>query len=161
MILPGNFLMGLTTDRSDPGLAAVASCKTCPRQTGPRVFEYVNRPDDGTCDYCGSLSGDDFMARLEAGDVVLVPTDKNYKVYVRNQGGAAFKQTYRTDPGGTLDQTKWVWTTREVEEAKFYFQHLSPAQQERFVELLNAKKIALDFPHHFYRAPFFIKFGGD
>jgi hypothetical protein len=103
------------------------------------------------------------MARLEAGDVILVPTDKNYKVYVKNDGGEPFKQTFRTDepskPGeimkDPMDQSKWTWTTQETSQTKFYFQHLSEEQRKRFVELLNTKKIKLDYPGYFYRLPFF------
>jgi hypothetical protein len=90
------------------------------------------RPDN-TCSYCGSLSPEVFMARLDAGDVELGPTDKNYKVYVANAAGAEFGHF-----------------------AKFYFQHLSEAQQIRFVELLNAKRLKFGMPGHFYRLPYFI-----
>ena len=38
--------------------------------------------DDDTCSYCGSLNPDVFMAHLEAGDIEVGTTDKNYKVYV-------------------------------------------------------------------------------
>ena len=169
----------------------------CPRRP-ERPFEYLNKPDDGTCDYCGSLDADVFMARLEAGDVTLDPTDKNYKVYVHNNGGAPFKQTHRIDtPEGRrknaavcaariqqdpacemsdadrddakryaageeldpMDQRHWKWTTREVQEVKFYFEHLNEEQKKRFVELLNAKKITLNYPGYFYRTPFFIRYG--
>lgn len=142
---------------------ATAEQQDCPRKIeGPfriNEFKYLNRPDDGTCDYCGSLLGDEFMRRLEAGDIELGPTDKSYKVYVRNKGGALFKQSSRTDPGGTMDQTKWVWQTREMEQCKFYFQHLTEQQQIRFVELLNEKKIKFGEPGRFYVTPFFIRIG--
>lgn len=136
----------------------------CPRSGGERRFEFLNRPEDGTCDWCGSLDGDTFMARLVAGDVILTPTDKNYKAYVKNDGGAPFKQTYRTDqpskPGeimkDPMDQVQWVWSTREMNETKFYFEHLSEEQRVLFVELLNAKKIKVDVPGYFYRLPFFV-----
>lgn len=142
----------------------------CPRRIeGPFVsndFEYLSRPDDGTCDYCGSLMPDVFMASVEAGDVVLVPTDKNYKVYVMNNGGEPFKRSHRIDepskPGEIMkdprDQTKWIWTTREIQETKFYFEHLSEAQRRRFIELLNEKKLFFDYPGRFYRLPFFCSF---
>ncbi len=128
---------------------------TCPRMEGRPAFEFLNHPDDGCCVSCGSLNADTFMARLEAGDVVLGPTDKNYKVYVANKGGAPFRQSYRTDDAHTTDQSQWVWATREVGQAKFYFDHLSEPQKKRFVELLNEKKLVLDFPGHFYRLPYF------
>lgn len=138
----------------------------CPRaaESGREMFRYENKPDDRTCDYCGSLFGDEFMRRVEAGDVLLTPTDKNYKVYVRNHGGAPFLQSTRTDqpsrPGeimkDPMDQSHWTWATRQTEHAKFYFQHLNEEQQIRFVELLNQKKLRLDVPGYFYRLPFFI-----
>lgn len=128
------------------------------------TFEYLNKPDDGTCDFCGSLDADVFMARVEAGDVTLIPTDKNYKVYVHNRGGAAFKQSHRTDqpskPGEIMkdpaDQTHWTWETVERQECKFYFEHLSEEQKKRFVQLLNEKKLHLGEPGYFYRLPFFV-----
>ncbi|MFT3708051.1 MAG: DUF2829 domain-containing protein [Archangium sp.] len=40
--------------------------------------------------------------------------------------------------------------------AKFYFQHFSKEQCIAFIELLNAKKLKLAFPGHFYAKPFFI-----
>lgn len=117
---------------------------------------------DDTCSYCGSLNPATFMARLEIGDIELGPTDKNYKVYVKNHGGATFKQTYRDCP--TIDTCKGPgtcthWVTREVEETKFYFQHLSVDQKKRFVELLNEKKLKIGMPGHFYTSPFFISRG--
>jgi len=143
------------------------------QQTCPRRFEdgreplHGEGPDswraDQTCTYCGSLHPDVFMERAEAGDVRLSPTDKDYKVYVGNQGGAAFAMTYRKDCRGAPtctgpdDCTHWV--TEERQETKFYFQHLSEAQQRRFVELHNAKppRLHLDYPGHFYRLPFFMR----
>jgi len=114
---------------------------------------------DGCCGYCGSLDGDAFMARVEAGDVTLDPSDKNYKVYVHNTGGDPFKQTYRTDtkPFAGSGSPEHDWVTRETQEAKFYFQHLSEGQRIRFVELLNTKALRFtDPPGRFYRLPFFI-----
>lgn len=40
---------------------------------------------------------------------------------------------------------------------KFYFQHLDETQQQRFVDLHNAKKLAVDYPGHFYVLPFFMR----
>lgn len=113
---------------------------------------------DSNCSYCGSLHPDVFMERIEAGTVKLCPTDKSYKVYVHAEpDSAGFFQTFRgpDDPGGD-DPSKWVWTTRETNQTKFYFQHLSVDQRKRFVELLNEKKLKLDVPGYFYRLPFFI-----
>ena len=83
---------------------------------------------DDRCSFCGSLTGEAFMARVRAGDTV-GPTDKNYKAYL-------------DDP----------W-------AKVYFQHLSEAQRREFVDLLNARRVAVGYPGHFYVLPFFIARG--
>ena len=110
------------------------------------------------------------MARIEAGTVELGPTDKSYKVYVKNAGGEPFKQTYRQCPP---PETKIVdgkeittrcagpdtcthWVTRERDETKFYFQHFTEAQARRFIDLLNEKKLKIGYPGHFYVRPFFI-----
>lgn len=117
---------------------------------------------DGTCSYCGSMNPEALMARIEAGDIELRPTDKSYKVYVRNVGGAPFQQTYRDCPAdarctGPDDCTHWV--TREVSETKFYFYHLGDTQRDRFIELFNQRKIRLGFPGHFYVLPYFCQRG--
>jgi len=138
--------------------------QTCPRRMhdfGPwdrKPFQDEWRDDD-TCSFCGSLNPVTLMRRLEAGDVALTPTDKTYKLYVENQGGAQFKQTYRTDHDQSGDQTKWEWTTREVSQAKFYFQHLDEGQMARFVELFNQRKLKLKYPGYFYATPYFMSLG--
>lgn len=118
--------------------------------------------EDDACSYCGSLHPDTFMARLEAGDVELVPTDKSYKAYVKNLGGAAFRQTYRDCPPGSPphmpDQCDH-WTTREIDQQKFYFQHLSADQRGRLIDLVNAGKIKFGYPGYFYVLPYFVRLG--
>ena len=134
----------------------------CPRMLedtgGSDVFKLpdIQKPDDGTCGYCGSLLGDIFMARIEKGDVKIIPTDKDYKCYVLNDGGEPFKTCYRTDGDRTGDQSKWVWEFRDNSQWKFYFQHWTPKQMMHFIELLNAKKVKFAEPGHFYRKPYFI-----
>lgn len=133
---------------------------TCRRRTWGNQGEDYFRVDD-TCSFCGSLNADVLMARLEAGDVQLGPTDKSYKAYVRNQGGALFKQTYRDCPPGSAPHMPDAcehWVTRETTETKFYFQHLSRDQKLRFIELLNDKKVALGYPGYFYTKPYFITY---
>lgn len=144
----------------------------CPRGPGPDTPFHspfngeMEWRDDGTCSYCGSLNPDTLMERLEAGDIEVGPTDKSYKIYVRNNGGQPFKQTYREGcdmgkPGSSCTGPDDCahWTTREVEQTKFYFQHLSKEQMVRFVELLNEKKMKVGYPGHFYVTPYFCKAG--
>ena len=110
----------------------------CPRRGEDLVGGMHNVPDEDNwyerdggrhCSYCGSQHPDDFMAHLEAGGEV-TPTDKNYKVYVK---------------GGPF--------------TKFYFQHLSEVQRQRFIGLLNEHKFMVGFPGHFYVLPFFVRKG--
>ena len=94
----------------------------------------------------------------------LDPTDKNYKVYVHNEGGETFRQAYRDCPWDGVPEAERCkgpdtcahWVTRETSQTKFYFQHLGAAQQQRFIDLLNGKKIRLNYPGHFYARPFFV-----
>lgn len=142
----------------------------CPRRIesglSSAVFKHLDKEDhyrdDNTCSFCGSLNPDALIERLEAGNVELGPTDKNYKVYVHNAGGEVFKQTYRDchtqgvkDCPGPKECTHWV--TRPMEVTKFYFQHFSEEQRHRFIELLNEKKVKIGYPGRFYVLPFFIQ----
>lgn len=124
--------------------------------------EMIWKEQDKTCSYCGSLNPDYLMQRLEAGDVEITPTDKSYKIYVKNNGGDPLMQHFRecpqvSDCTGPHDCTHWV--TREASSEKFYFQHLNPEQRVRFIELYNDKKLHLGYPGHFYVVPFFCKVG--
>lgn len=85
--------------------------------------------DDKTCNFCGSLDPEEFFRRVEAGHTV-IPTDKNYKAYVRE--------------------------SNDGQQSKVYFQHFDSLQQAKFVDLFNAKKITIGYPHHFYVLPFFM-----
>ena len=82
-------------------------------------FEFLNKPDDGTC-----------------------------RIDEPSKPGEIMK-----DP---IDQTHWVWATRESDDSKFYFQHLSEDQMGRFIELLNGKKLKIGYPGYFYQLPYFI-----
>lgn len=140
--------------------------QTCPKRMedfGPwERKENLDKWDgDSTCSFCGSLDPTVFMQRLEAGDVELTPTDKDYKAYLRNTSGQRFKQTYRNcydmgarDCAGPDTCTHWV--TRETEQTKFYFQHLTKEQKQRFVALVNEKKIHFSYPGRFYVLPYFL-----
>lgn len=137
---------------------------TCPRAIEDGrgdlpVPDYARHKRDGTCWYCGSWSADDLMARLEAGTVEIVPTDKNYKIYLVNTGGEPFKQSFRDCPEGsncTGPGDCGHWVTRGRTQTKFYFQHLSEAQKTRLVELLNEKRVKFVDNEPFYVLPYFI-----
>jgi hypothetical protein len=96
--------------------------------------------ENGTCSYCGSLHPDVLMAAIEAGEVTLGPTDKSYKIYVSPKEGVEL-----TPPRAHL----------LPKHAKFYFQHLSKEQQDRFIAVHNEKRMSIDYPGHFYVTPFF------
>lgn len=98
------------------------------RDSGPNLDSW--REDD-TCSYCGSLNPDILMARMEAGDIEIGPTDKSYKVYVKNLGGA------------------------ELKAIKFYFYHFTPEQQAWFIDMLNQRRIHFSYPGHLYTLPYF------
>lgn len=83
------------------------------------------------CSYCGSLSGFELMRRLEDGTIELEPTDKNYKVYVKATDGT------------------------DLKTVKHYWPHLDDQQKNRFIELLNARRINVGYPGHFYVLPYF------
>lgn len=136
----------------------------CPRRAEDHVpfSNYVDYDDwgrDNTCSYCGSLNPDVLMERAEIGDIEFGPTDKHYKVYVKNRGGAIFKHIYRDCPTIAVckgPETCTHWVAEKRDETKFYFQHLSPDQQKRFIQLLNEHKLKIGMPGHFYVLPFFI-----
>lgn len=100
---------------------------TCPqRYSGPDNDDFWR--EDSTCSYCGSLSNDLFMSLLDERHE-LIPTDKSYKVYV---------------------------TAGKYSHHKFYFEHLTEAQQNKLVALLNSKVLKFAAPGHFYTLPYFI-----
>jgi hypothetical protein len=127
---------------------------------------------DHTCSYCGSLDPEVLLKRIEAGDAMVIPTDKTYKIYLRNDGGEDFLQTYRDcyandglgysvarEPRCTGPKDCTHWVTRTTSQTKFYFQHLSSEQQLKFIELLNARRIKFSEPGYFYTKPYFIAYG--
>lgn len=98
---------------------------------------YRSSGDGERCSYCGSVSGDAFMAFVRAGGEV-GPTDKNYKAYLHDT----------KDDSGLTVRVK-------APGMKFYFQHLSEEQKMEFIGLLNAKAVKIGYPGHFYRLPYF------
>lgn len=151
---------------------------TCPRRMEAFSLarsvtgEDTPRPD-GTCPYCGSRSADTLMQLLEEGNVVIVPTDKNYKIYVQEKATedqrVAAKESLRNSPMGKalLAQSEGAleayWEENEREHVrgrgigKFYFQHLSHAQMTRFIEIYNERRISFGLPGYFYVLPFFMR----
>lgn len=100
------------------------------------------------------------MVRIEAEEVELVPTDKSYKVYVNVLAGSKFTREFRDCPRESRCSSPEQcthWKTEEITDSKFYFQHFSPKQRERFIELHNQKKLKLGEPGYFYTTPFFAR----
>lgn len=95
---------------------------------------------------CGSISGDDFIRLAESGTPI-IPTDKNYKAYLRYDTGIP---SARECVNGVNK------ITGGIQQIKFYFGHLSEDQQKNFVNLLNAKTVRIWTPGYFYVLPFFI-----
>jgi hypothetical protein len=106
---------------------------TCGRRFDMLAYRYGEigmdrwRPDK-TCSYCGSMSNTEFLPLVRKG-VKVVPTDKNYKVYLERGGGPAHK---------------------------FYFQHLEQdeAAMIEFYDLWREDRIVYDFPGFFYSMPY-------
>lgn len=120
-----------------------------------------------SCSFCGSLHPDRFMELVRDGWVV-GPTDKSYKAYLgrpvtdeeREQRRAQWVD--QMSPLGTEDRAALggMWDREHAQppcsqDAKFYFQHLSPDQCGEFIDLHNSKRMAVGYPGHFYVRPFF------
>jgi hypothetical protein len=84
--------------------------------------------DDKTCSWCGGLDPVEALRLIESG-AEITPTDKSYKLYVAGSGS----------PTG-----------------KTYFQHFSAEQQQKLIELVNAKTVKFAYPGRFYVLPFFM-----
>jgi restriction system protein len=82
---------------------------------------------DKYCSHCGSLHPHVFLDLVEKG-AELIPTDKDYKAYIR------FKKS----------------------QTKFYFQHLSREDINRYIELSEKRKINFGYPGFFYKKPYFL-----
>ena len=138
-----------------------------------------------SCSFCGSLHPDRFMELAREGWTV-VPTDKNYKAYLGRPRTAdeiaARKAQWLTEENGIAQAVRTVgasdgkseeqitadleneWNTRQLplyrdggQQAKFYYQHLSEAQQAEFIQLYNEHRMVLAYPGHLYRLPFFCR----
>lgn len=156
----------------------------CPRRSeNPIADDLFPDPDDWrtgrhgirTCSYCGSLSPETFFAYAEAGCMV-DPTDKNYKVYIHppnpdvgkiveygSDSGAAFDRHGNPRRHDLTDEEKatgrynrtLVGPASATLHEKFYFQHFSEDDRQRFIQMANAKKFNLAFPGRFYVTPYF------
>lgn len=134
-----------------------------------------------SCSFCGSLHPDRFIALVREGWIV-GPTDKSYKVYfarpytadevadrkrrwleadttaraIRDLGGRDGKTPEQID--ADLEQ-QWARLPSQdgATVAKFYLQHLSEAQRDEFIDLVNNGQMKIGYPGRFYRLPFFAK----
>jgi hypothetical protein len=128
------------------------------------------------CSYCGSMHPEDVFMAIADG-VELIPTDKNYKLYVmvpHPRAGETIQIGSESGPARNMvtsepsrdDLTLWeritgrynrkiMGTASATLQAKFYFQHFDQEQQERFINLLNVKAVTWGYPGHLYVLPFF------
>jgi hypothetical protein len=128
-----------------------------------------------TCSYCGSAHQDDVMAMAEAGTIQWGPTDKGYKAYLslaptdedetiakENAKKFGVGELIFKDKGEVAFEEWWQKErslhVRGKDMGKFYFQHLTDAQKDRFLVLLNERKLKIGYPGHFYRLPYFIRY---
>lgn len=122
---------------------------TCPRRLmEPGNWSKEHGLDvsvDDVCPFCGSISGDAFMAALNHPELEVLPTDKNYKAYVR----------VKNPDGGPVTGVGFLPPI--TAQMKFYFQHLSSRQKYEFVELINGGTLQLGHPGFFYALPYFCK----
>lgn len=61
----------------------------------------------------------------------------------------------RADEEWPDDEWLLIQARGATRHAKFYFQHLSPEQVDRFIELHNSQVMKIGYPGHFYTRPFF------
>ncbi len=156
----------------------------CPRQCEAPMFAHAGKASfwrhDGTCWHCGSLSPDRFFAAIEEGRAV-GPTDKTYKAYIDLPNEHEGRMSLRSSVAGPVYAGDGVTVRADVptdltdaelaagryerrlfapegatKRSKFYFQHFSTIDQMRFIDLLNARKVTIGSPGHFYVRPFFI-----
>jgi hypothetical protein len=138
----------------------VTATQTCPRrmqEMGP--WEHGEGLDSwredgrreveaGTfCSFCGSLHPEKFLELIAEGWVV-EPTDKNYKAHL---GRVRSAEERTAEPGEALPPI--------ASRAKFYYQHFTEDQQQRFVDLYNSSAMRIGRPGYFYVLPFFMRIG--
>ena len=133
---------------------------------------------DNTCSHCGGLRPSVALEAMRKGAKV-VPTDKNYKIYVEmpepKVGQMRVVGVMNHTPDDDSAQSGWVkadpavlkeagWSVGEDDDAqwmrlepygpttttKCYLNHFSEAQAIEFVVLAETKKMNLATPGHFY-----------
>lgn len=77
-------------------------------------------------DYDGGVHPDVAIELIEKG-FQLIPTDKNYKIYLESEEG----------------------------RLKAYFHDWEDTHKNRLIELVNEKKVNFSYPGYFYNLPFF------
>lgn len=98
----------------------------CYRDDGSVIPPQDGWRNDGTCSYCGGLSPERLFACIGNG-CELVPTDKNYKVYVERRNNVG------DDVGG-----------------KLYTVHLNRENAAKLRDLITSEQVTIGFPGHFY-----------
>lgn len=134
--------------------------QTCPRrmlEMGPwdrseGQDSWIERPRSAnevapTCSFCGSLHPGKFLELVAQGWNV-GPTDKNYKAYLHPARPASAQEKKPGQPVAEVDGQV---------RGKFYYQHLSPSQQQQFIDLYNQGVMQIAYPGYFYVVPFFIR----
>jgi hypothetical protein len=158
----------------------------CPRRYEGSMFRdaefndyWHEREGSRACSYCGSAHPDELFACVETGYEV-VPTDKNYKIYfdqpdarsgqrveIGGESGPAYNDAGKPNKpdltmaeklSGRYDR-KLYGTAAATRQNKFYFQHLSRDEMQRFIDLYNNKTMKVGTPGHFYVRPYFMKLG--
>jgi len=131
-----------------------------------------------SCSYCGSLNPEKFMELVEQGWWV-DPTDKSYKAYLARPLDEAQIAEEREQwmTRASMSPARMAACAEHADDvqaaieheweqmaaarghgdavAKFYYQHLSSAQMDRFIELVNSKQMKIGMPGHFYVLPYF------
>jgi hypothetical protein len=102
----------------------------------------------------------------------LVPTDKNYKVYIKvpnPDAGKVVKMGSRVGPAREFEDATFdeldkgraerpiMGTAPPTEQRKFYWQHLNEEEKHRFISAWNEGTLKIAYPGHFYNPPYFVR----
>jgi len=166
----------IATEHPEMGFVCPRRVETLGQFVNEDIDEWLVRSARRTCSYCGSLQPDELFRAIEEGHEI-GPTDKSYKAYVRVPNPAAGEQVVvRREQGPAFDpmtgklrrddltdeekergsyEREVMGSAPDIVQLKFYFQHLSTDQREKFVDLLNQGKINIGAPGYFYTLPYF------